>query len=318
MLKMPKATRRQWVLFGVVTALYLLFLLWVESWWGLLVVPFIYDLYISRKINWGWWRTSPDPIVRTVMSWVDAIVFALVAIYFINQYFFQNFVIPSSSLEKTLLTGDYLLVSKLSYGPRIPQTPLTMPLTQHNLPVWLGGGKSYIEWPQWDYRRVKGLGRVQVGDIVVFNYPSGDTVASNFQNQDYYGLVYSTGAQALGINEPSDSLSPQEQRAAFAKIYGIGQQILKQNAEVGEIISRPVDRRENYVKRCVAIAGQTLQIKNNDIYVNGKKQARPEHMQLVYNVRFKQAPSVDFLKENGVTREDLSRATDGQVISMPR
>ena len=110
MLKMPKATRRQWVLFGVVTALYLLFLLWVESWWGLLVVPFIYDLYISRKINWGWWRTSPDPIVRTVMSWVDAIVFALVAIYFINQYFFQNFVIPSSSLEKTLLTGDYLLV----------------------------------------------------------------------------------------------------------------------------------------------------------------------------------------------------------------
>jgi len=158
---------------------------------------------------------------------------------------------------------------------------------------------------------------VQVGDIVVFNYPSGDTVASNFQNQDYYGLVYSTGAQALGINEPSDSLSPQEQRAAFAKIYGIGQQILKQNAEVGEIISRPVDRRENYVKRCVAIAGQTLQIKNNDIYVNGKKQARPEHMQLVYNVRFKQAPSVDFLKENGVTREDLSRATDGQVISMP-
>lgn len=140
MLKMPKATRRQWVLFGVVTALYLLFLLWVESWCGLLVVPFIYDLYISRKINWGWWRTSPDPIVRTVMSWVDAIVFALVAIYFINQYFFQNFVIPSSSLEKTLLTGDYLLVSKLSYGPRIPQTPLTMPLTQHNLPVWLGGG----------------------------------------------------------------------------------------------------------------------------------------------------------------------------------
>lgn len=317
MFTMPKATRRQWTLFGVVTALYLLFLLWVGSWWGLLVVPFIYDLYISRKINWGWWRNSPDPIVRTVMSWVDAIVFALVAIYFINQYFFQNFVIPSSSLEKTLLTGDYLLVSKLSYGPRIPQTPLTMPLTQHNLPAWLGGGKSYIEWPQWDYRRVKGLGRVEVGDIVVFNYPSGDTVASNFQNQDYYGLVYSTGAQALGINEPSDSLSPQEQRTAFAKIYSIGQQILKQSTEIGEIISRPVDRRENYVKRCVAVAGQTLQIKNNDIYINGKKQARPENMQLVYNVRFKQAPSVEFLKENGVTREDLSRAGEGQVISMP-
>ena len=137
MFKLPTATRRQWTFFGVITALYLLVLLGVGSWWGLLVLPFIFDLYITRKINWGWWRDSPDPIVRTVMSWVDAIVFALVAIYFINQYFFQNFVIPSSSLEKTLLTGDYLLVSKLSYGPRIPQTPLTMPLTQHNLPAWL-------------------------------------------------------------------------------------------------------------------------------------------------------------------------------------
>lgn len=127
MFKLPTATRRQWTFFGVITALYLLFLLWVGSWWGLLVLPFIFDLYITRKINWGWWRDSPDPIVRTVMSWVDAIVFALVAIYFINQYFFQNFVIPSSSLEKTLLTGDYLLVSKLSYGPRIPQTPSPCP-----------------------------------------------------------------------------------------------------------------------------------------------------------------------------------------------
>ena len=103
------------------------------------------------------------------MGWVDAIVFALVAVYFINLFFFQNFVIPSSSLEKSLLTGDYLFVSKLSYGPRIPQTPLTMPLTQHTMPVL--NIKSYIEVPHWDYRRVKGLGNVQLNDIVVFNYP---------------------------------------------------------------------------------------------------------------------------------------------------
>ena len=87
-------------------------------------------------------------------------VFALVAVYFINLFFFQNYVIPSSSLEKSLLTGDYLFVSKVSYGPRIPETPLTMPLTQHTLPVV--DCKSYVEWPHWDYRRAKGLGKVEL------------------------------------------------------------------------------------------------------------------------------------------------------------
>ena len=142
--KKPLNMKRQWAKFIIVLVLYLLFLYWVKSWLGLIVVPFIYDAYISKKIKWQWWKESEGPI-RFIMSWVDAIVFALVAVYFINQFFFQNYVIPSSSLEKSLLTGDYLFVSKLSYGPRIPQTPLTMPLTQHTLPIV--GIKSYIEWP---------------------------------------------------------------------------------------------------------------------------------------------------------------------------
>ena len=170
----------QWAKFIGVLVLYLLFLYWVESWWGLLVIPFIFDVYITKKIKWQWWKEAEKP-VKFVMSWIDALVFALVAVYFINQFFFQNYVIPSSSLEKSLLTGDYLFVSKVSYGPRIPQTPLTMPLTQHTLPVV--ECKSYIEWPHWDYRRVKGLGNVQLNDIVVFNYPAGDTIctALNYQ-----------------------------------------------------------------------------------------------------------------------------------------
>ena len=131
----PEATWVKWTKFGVVTALYLAFLYWVGSWMGLVVVPFIYDLYITKKIPWGWWKDL-EGVSHFIMSWVDAIVFALVAVYFVNQFFVQNYQIPSSSLEKSLLTGDYLLVSKLSYGPRIPQTPLTMPLTQHTLPVF--------------------------------------------------------------------------------------------------------------------------------------------------------------------------------------
>ena len=144
--KQPKK-QKQWAKFIVVLLLYLLFIYWLGSWMGLLVVPFIYDVYISKKINWQWWKEAEGP-TKWVMSWVDAIVFALVAVYFINLFFFQNYVIPSSSLEKSLLTGDYLFVSKVSYGPRIPQTPLTMPLTQHTLPVF--ECKSYIECPLRD------------------------------------------------------------------------------------------------------------------------------------------------------------------------
>ena len=123
---MRKATRAQWVKFAIVTVLYLAFLIWVKSWLGLIVVPFIFDIYISKKIPWGFWKKSENPAVRSVMSWVDAIVFALVAVYFVNIYVFQNYQIPSSSLEKSLLVGDYLYVSKLSYGPRVPNTPLSM------------------------------------------------------------------------------------------------------------------------------------------------------------------------------------------------
>lgn len=189
-MKKEKNMKIQWLKFAVVLVLYLIFLIWLESWLGLIVVPFIYDVYISKKIRWQWWKDAEAPI-RFIMSWVDAIVFALVAVYFINLFFFQNYVIPSSSLEKSLLTGDYLFVSKMSYGPRIPETPLTMPLTQHTMPVF--GCKSYVEFPHWDYRRVKGFGNVQLNDIVVFNYPAGDTVVSNpqYQPQDYYQMCYS-------------------------------------------------------------------------------------------------------------------------------
>ena len=133
---MRKATRAQWAKFAIVTLLYLAFLIWVSCWWGVCVIPFIFDIYISKKIPWSWWKTSENMVVRSVMSWVDAIVFALVAVYFVNLYIFQNYQIPSSSLEKSLLVGDFLYVSKMSYGPRVPNTPLSMPLAQHTLPVF--------------------------------------------------------------------------------------------------------------------------------------------------------------------------------------
>lgn len=301
--------RKQWLKFIVVLVPYLLFLFWLKSWLGLLVIPFIYDVYISRKIRWSWWKDAEGP-VRFIMSWVDALVFALVAAYFINLFFFQNYVIPSSSLEKSLLTGDYLFVSKVSYGPRIPETPLTMPLTQHTMPVI--NTKSYIEWPQWDYRRVKGLGKVKLNDIVVFNYPAGDTILTEekYQANDYYAMVYSFGQQIYQSQMPNpitpDSLSPQQQLDYFNMLYNIGRNYIVNNPnEYGSIDHRPTDRRENYVKRCVGLPGQTLQIKNRIVYLDGKANKEPENVQYTYYVKLKADLPDDLLKELGISGEDL-------------
>ena len=311
----------QWAKFAVVLALYLLFLVWVESWLGLIVVPFIFDVYITKKIHWQWWKDEEGPI-RFIMSWVDALVFALVAVYFINLFFFQNYVIPSSSLEKSLLTGDYLFVSKVSYGPRIPETPLTMPLTQHTMP--LVNVKSYIEWPHWDYRRVKGLGNVKLNDIVVFNYPAGDTLVNEerYQANDYYQMVYSIGDQLMeqnGQNKDVRAMNPLQQRHYFEQVYATGRNyISSMPGEYGDIISRPTDRRENYVKRCVGLPGQTLQIKNRIVYLNGKANKEPDNVQYTYKMKLKGEFPIDLADELGITNEDLLMYNQSGVIPLTK
>ena len=307
---------KQWTKFVIVLVLYLLFIYWLRSWLGLIVVPFIFDAYITKKINWQWWKDAEGP-TKWVMSWVDAIVFALVAVYFINLFFFQNYVIPSSSLEKSLLTGDYLFVSKVSYGPRIPQTPLTMPLTQHTLPVL--ECKSYIEWPQWDYRRAKGLGTVELNDIVVFNYPAGDTICTTQQYQTYYyefcyRFGYSVYAQQHPDALPMDSLSRAEQLKRYDEIYALGSELIKHNpnycpfengVKLGSVDWRPVDRRENYVKRCVGLPGQTLQIKDHIVFLDGRPNKEPDNVQYTYWVKLKRHFTDEELLDLQISQEDL-------------
>ena len=299
----------QWAKFIAVLVLYLLFLYWVKSWWGLLVVPFIFDIYITKKIKWQWWKESEGP-VKFVMSWVDALVFALVAVYFINQFFFQNYVIPSSSLEKSLLTGDYLFVSKVSYGPRIPQTPLTMPLTQHTLPVI--ECKSYIDWPHWDYRRVKGLGNVKLNDIVVFNYPAGDTICTELPYQtEYYRLAYDYGQMLYTEKYGNPDFSTMSDTLIYdlyQKVYAMGSAYLRENGQglkMGTISTRPTDRRENYVKRCVGLPGQTLQIKDHIVYLDGKANKEADNVQYSYYVKLKQSIPEEVMQEYGISTEQL-------------
>lgn len=313
---MIEASRKQWIRFGVVLALYLLFIVWLKSWLGIVVIPFIFDAYITKKIPWTWWKKSKNKTVLTVMGWVDAIVFALVAVYFVNLYFFQNYVIPSSSLEKSLLVGDYLFVSKMSYGARVPQTPLHMPLTQHTMPIF--NCKSYLEWVKWDYKRVDGLGKVQLNDIVVFNFPAGDSVATALQAEDIYRLSYQAGKE---LSKPIDmsGLSLEDQRLVFDYYYQVGRKYINDNPQsFGEIVVRPVDRRENYVKRCVGLPGQILQIENRVIYLDGKANKEPDNVQYRYFVHTKGMLPDDLCHELGISKEDLAGYyTDESVYNMP-
>lgn len=321
--------KRQWLKFGVVMLFYLLFLLWVKvtsvvgAVLAVLFALFLFDVYITKKVHWQWWKDA-ERVTRFVMSWVDALVFALVAVYFINLFFFQNYVIPSSSLEKSLLTGDYLFVSKVSYGPRIPETPLTMPLTQHTMP--LVNVKSYIEWPHWDYRRVKGLGNVKLNDIVVFNYPAGDTLVNNeqYSSYDYYtNFAYPLGEniyqQEHGGLPDLTHMSYESRYQFFQQVYALGTSYVKQNpAQFGDVISRPADRRENYVKRCVGLPGQTLQIKNRIVYLNGKPNKEPDNVQYTYRVKLKQDMPEELMDQLGISVEDLTMLNQQGYIPLTK
>ncbi len=255
-IKEVKTTR--WIRFGIVSLLFFLWVIWMGNPWLSLIWLLLLDIYITAYIPWTWWKKTKGP-VKTVMGWVDAIVYALVLVYIIFAFIGQNYKIPSSSLEKSLLVGDYLWVNKTIYGPRVPQTPLHFPLAQHTLPVI--NTKSYIENPQLDYHRLPGLRQIKRGDIVVFNYPQGDTVALKIQNPDYYQICHDL--RRNGIDNP--------------------RQYIEQNPQMfGEIVWRPVDRRENYVKRAIGLPGERIAIKSDSIFIDGKPIADPENVQFNY------------------------------------
>lgn len=288
MLKLKDIQFKQWIKAIIATIFYVLFIVWVGNYWWLLLLPLILDVYLTKFVPWTFWKKTKNKFLYSVMSWVDAIVFALVAVYFINTYLFQNYKIPTSSLEKSLLVGDYLLVDKVTYGPRVPMTPLSFPLAQHTLPIL--NCKSYIETPSWDYRRLAGLDTIKELDIVVFNFPAGDTVAMKMQMPDYYTLC---------------------------EYYG-RENVWKNKDVFGEIDVRPVDRRENYVKRCVGLPGDSLQIIDGQIYINGKVQKNPTNLQKNYLVMTDgRKISEDQFKRLGVSVDDrmlINSWRNGEVI----
>lgn len=190
----------------------------------------------------------------TAREWTDAIIFAVVAATIIRMFLFEAYTIPTSSMEKSLLVGDFLFVSKISYGPKAPNTPVSFPFVHHTLPL-TKNTKSYVDWIQLPYYRFMGLTDIKRNDVVVFNFPVGDTISETYQsNRSYYSLVREHGRETVNNNE----------------------------RYFGDIVYRPVDKRENFIKRCIAIAGDTIQIKNQQVYVNGVAAETPGILQYKY------------------------------------
>lgn len=183
-------------------------------------------------------------------EWLDAAVFAIVAATLIRTFLVEAYTIPTGSMEGSLLVNDYLFVSKLSYGARIPMTPLSIPLVHNQMPLF--GGKSYTDAVQWKYRRLPGFGSIERNDIVVFNFPAGDTFLVERPNESYYDIVRELGREQV-----------------FAQYT---------------VRTHPVDKTDNYIKRCVGIPGDEIRIEDARLYVNGQPSVNFPHSKLLYAI----------------------------------
>lgn len=242
--------RNKWTRFAVYGLLYLLWVIWNTNYWWLLGLPIIFDIYVTKKVHWNFWKKKGVEKQTVVVEWIDAIIFAVVAATFIRTFFFEAYTIPTSSMEKSLLVGDYLFVSKVAYGPRKPNTPISFPFVHHSMPFSNNMVKSFSEIWERPYMRLKGFTTIKNNDVVVFNFPEGDTVCLENQAPSYYQLCRDLG------------------RKEVWRRY--------------TVVHRPVDKCENYIKRCVAIAGDSLQVINGQLYINGKPQVEAGEKQYKY------------------------------------
>lgn len=253
------------------------------------LVPFIYFPYLGFSKNE---RYAGNAVVNNykksgIREWIDAAAFAVVAATLIRTFVFEAYTIPTSSMEKTLLVNDFLFVSKFAYGPRIPNTPLAMPFMHHTIPGL--NSKSYLEWIHIPYTRWF-ASPVKRNDAVVFNFPAGDTLTKEFDSVDpYYDMVRREGRQAVW--------------------------------DKYTVVTRPVDKRENYIKRCVAIAGDTILIKDGKLYVNGQPAFVSPTSATYYNVTTNTGWGEEMLQEAGVRlnqKEDNEGSFDFQPMGTNR
>lgn len=282
---------------------------------GTLFFPFFMPyLGFSKKEQYV--AELPEMPKSSARSWIDALIFAVAAAYIIRACWFELYTIPTSSMESSLMVGDFLSVSKLAYGVRAPQTPIAMPFVHNKLPL-TDHAKSYTEIIKLPYLRSKQLRPIRHNDVVVFNYPDGDTVALERQAESYYAIVREFEAM-LNPNAPQvdkqnvyyryapETIMQLQQKYAGDYYPGKGRDAVWKEYH---IVARPVDKRENYVKRCIALPGDKLSIVNKQVHINGQPVTNPKRIQYSYMVYHPTGMQLSQKKrkELNINEEDVQR-----------
>jgi signal peptidase I len=262
-LNSTQGTGWRYLAFYITGLLWSLLAIWTECWILLVVNLAFYDIFVTRFFDWSLRRYRWPRWVKASIEWLSILLLAIFCSFCIKILLLETYKIPTPSMEETLLAGDFIIVSKLSYGPRLPETPLAIPFYHNKLP---SGKKSYSERLHMPYKRLKGFSTVKRGDVIVFNFPEGDTMVVPYPGQNYYSLVRQYGREY----------------------------ILSQF----EIITHPVDKRENYVKRCVALPGDTLMIREGDVIVNGNQPETLPTQKFKYYVTTRGSPLPDTLLDS--------------------
>ena len=288
-----KFWKNKWFKFTAVSVLYILLcVVWTGNLWMLLGLPIIYDLYISKLFYKYVWHYNDrlrerSPLYNSIWGWIDAILWATAAATLLHLFVFQLYKVPTSSMEKTILIGDYIYVSKVAYGPQVPNTPIAMPFVFNTMP-FSTTAKSYSQAIQWGYHRLKGFSTIKRGDVVVFNYPEGDTVLMPKR-------LY-----------PAPGVSYYDVLRSYEQSYGAADG-RKRLLEDYNVTTHPVDKRENYIKRCVAIPGDTIKIVDTKLYINGAEQQMVEEGQHIYSVQTT-APLTEYAMKKAGVREWIGNA----------
>lgn len=331
-----------WLWCAIMSVLVTLFAIWYGAWWTLVItLPLIYDYYITHKIRayhrqfierYKWYRVAwavwcaivfgivvgvlvqilifrwNTPFIITFLAvggyalwnelktqtkvylwiygWVHALIFATVVATLIQLYWFQMFVIPTGSMEGTLLQGDYILVDKVTYGPRVTMTPLSFPFVHNTMPMNDTKASFSTSWER-SYRRLAGTGQVERGDVVVFNFPEGDTVIMERAAESYYQILRDPRESSLGK-------TPAERREYIRKNYTLA--------------VRPMDKKENYIKRCVGMPGDWLEVVDGVVYHDSVPEKYVPNKQYIYEVYNKKSGKNEGVKL--IADKDLVRYSD--------
>ena len=229
--------RKTWkyIWLAISALLWSVIMVWTHLWYLLIFNLVFLDIFITRRVDWTLRKYGLPGFLQSSIEWLAVLILAIVFSFTIKVLFVEAYKIPTPSMEETLLAGDFIFVSKLAYGPRLPRTPLAIPFYHNKLP---SGKKSYTERIRMPYRRLWGFSRVKRDDIIVFNFPEGDTMVVQYPGQNYYSLVRQYGRDYM-LSE-------------------------------FDIITHPVDKRENYIKRCIGLPGDRIAIVDGEILVNGK------------------------------------------------